>query len=118
MKMIHSLKANILQIAGLLAVVLTLSFTFAPGKSEKRNNPDKVESVATVYFYTSNDMSVGAFADPSHWNTINDNGECGELQPVRPCKITVPAGSSLSSVLSGKDNTGVLAISEGYKGEP
>ena len=115
MKMIHSLKANILQIAGLLAVLLTLSFTFAPGKSEK---VEKVETVNTVYFYTSNDMGTGAFADPSHWSTTNANGECGEPDPVRPCKITVPAGSTLSSVLSGKNNNAVLAISEGYKSNP
>lgn len=118
MKMIHSLKANILQIAGLLAVVLTLSFTFAPGKTEKHDNADKVETVDTDYHYVSSDMTSGAFADPSHWNTTNANGECGEPDPIRPCKITVPAGSTLSSVLSGKDNNAVLAISQGYKSTP
>lgn len=118
MKIIHSLKANILQIAGLIAIVLTLSFTFAPGKTEKRDNTDKVETVDTVYFYASNDMSTGAFADPSHWSTTNTNGTCGSPRPIRPCQIIVPAGSSLSSVLSGKDNADVLDISEGYKGEP
>ena len=117
MKIIHSLKANILQIAGLLAVVLTLSFTFAPGKTEKRDNADKVETVDTVYFYASDDMGIGAFAEPSHWSTTNSKGNCVSPEPIRPCKITVPTGSSLSSVLSGKDNDGVLAISDGYKTE-
>lgn len=115
MKIIHSLKANILQIAGLLAVILTLSFTFVPSKSEKF---DKVETVNTVYFYASNNMSAGAFADPTNWSTTNSHGECGEPQPVRPCKITVPTGSSLSSVLSGKNNNQVLVMSQGYKSIP
>lgn len=115
MKIIHSLKANILQIAGLLAVILTLSFTFVPSKSEKF---DKVETVNTVYFYASNNMGAGAFADPSHWKTTNANGNCVSPDPIRPCKITVPAGSSLSSVLSGKNNADVLDMSDGYKGAP
>lgn len=118
MKMIHSLKANILQIAGLIALVLTLSFTFAPGKTEKRNKAEKIETVDTVYHYVSIDMTEGAFADPSNWSTTNANGECGEPRPIRPCQITVPASSSLSSVLSGKDNSDVLEISEGYKAAP
>lgn len=112
MKIIHLLKSNILLIAGLIAVVLTMSFTFANGKSEK------VENVNTQYFYTSSDMSAGAFAEPSHWSTTNANGECGEPQPIRPCQITVSAGNTLNSVLSGKNNNAVLAISQGYKSNP
>lgn len=118
MKMIHSLKANMLHIAGLLAIVLAMSFTFAPGKTEKRDNPEKVETVNTVYYYNSDEMGAGAFADPSHWKTTNANGNCVSPDPIRPCKITVPAGSSLSSVLSGKNNADVLDMSDGYKGAP
>ncbi len=118
MKMIHYLKANMLHIAGLLAIVLAMSFTFGPGKTEKRDNPEKVETANTVYYYNSDEMGAGAFADPSHWKTTNANGACGSPQPFRPCQITVPAGSSLSSILSGKSNADVLDISEGYKDEP
>lgn len=118
MKFIHSLKANILQITGLIALVMTLSFTIAPGKTEKHNHPEKVVAVDTVYHFVSSDMTAGAFANPSNWSTTDANGACGSPRPIRPCQITVPAGSSLSSVLSGKDNEAVLAISEGYKAEP
>ena len=79
---------------------------------------EKVENVNTQYFYTSSDMSAGAFAEPSHWSTTNANGECGEPQPIRPCQITVSAGNTLNSVLSGKNNNAVLAISQGYKSNP
>lgn len=118
MKMIHSLKSNILLIAGLIAVVLTMSFTFASGKTENRDKAEKIETVDTVYHYVSSDMTAGAFATPSNWSTTNANGECGEPRPIRPCQITVPTGSSLSSVLSGKDNGDVLEISDGYKAAP
>jgi len=117
MKIIHSFRSNILLIAGLIAVVLTMSFTFAQGKTDDR---DKVEivTVDTVYHYVSSDMTEGAFANPSNWSTTNANGECGEPRPIRPCQVTVTTGSSLSSVLSGKDNDGVLAISDGFKAAP
>ncbi|QBO58385.1 hypothetical protein [Chryseobacterium salivictor] len=118
MKTIKFFKANILQIAGLIAIVLTLSFTFAPGKTENRDKPEKVETVDTVYHYISSDMTSGAFAEPANWSTTDANGECGEPDPIRPCQITVPAGSTLSSVLSGKNNNAVLAISQGYKSNP
>lgn len=116
MKMIHSLKSNILLIAGLIAVVLTMSFT--QRNTENGDKAEKIETVDTVYHYVSSDMTEGAFANPSNWSTTNANGECGEPRPIRPCQITVPASSSLSSVLNGKDNSDVLEISEGYKAAP
>lgn len=118
MKMIHSFRSNILLIAGLIAVVLTMSFRFARVNNENRDKAEKIETVSTVYHYVSSDMSEGAFAVPSNWDTANSNGECGEPRPIRPCQITVAAGSSLSTVLNGKDNSGVLAISESYKAAP
>lgn len=113
MKMIHSLKSNILLIAGLIAVVLTMSFT-----QSNTENGEKIEAVDTVYHYVSSDMTSGAFANPANWSTTNANGACSSPEPIRPCKITVPEGSSLSSVLSGKNNDEVLDISDGYKGQP
>ena len=116
MKMIHSLKSNILLIAGLIAVVLTMSFT--QGNTENRDKTEKIETADTVYHYVSSDMTSGAFANPANWSTTNANGACSSPEPIRPCKITVPEGSSLSSVLSGKNNDEVLGISDGYKGQP
>ena len=113
MKMIHSLKSNILLIAGLIAVVLTMSFT-----QSNTENGEKIETVDTVYHYVSSDMTSGAFANPANWSTTNANGACSSPEPIRPCKITVPEGTSLSSVLSGKNNDEVLDISDGYKGQP
>lgn len=114
MKIIQFLKSNILLVAGLMAIIFSLSFTYGNGEAEK------IAKVDTTYFYISSDMSAGAFATPdsAHWNITNSNGECGEPDPIRPCKITVPAGSTLSSVLSGKNNIAVLAISQGYKSAP
>ena len=113
MKMIHSLKSNILLIAGLIAVVLTMSFT-----QSNTENGEKIETADTVYHYVSSDMTSGAFANPANWSTTNANGACSSPEPIRPCKITVPEGSSLSSVLSGKNNDEVLDILDGYKGQP
>ena len=52
MKMIHSLKSNILLIAGLIAVVLTMSFT-----QSNTENGEKIETADTVYHYVSSDMT-------------------------------------------------------------
>ena len=44
--------------------------------------------------------------------------DCSTEEPVRPCKVTVPEGSTLSSVLGSKTNSQVLAISQGYRPAP
>ncbi len=103
-----------------VSVAVAVFCTAAIGAMSFKKGGDKAVKADTTYFYISSDMSAGAFATPdsAHWSITNSNGECGEPDPIRPCKITVPAGSTLSSVLSGKDNDAVLAISEGYKSAP
>lgn len=104
---IFFLRANILLIAAVLIIGIAMSFNVAKSKS-----------TATVHYYVSSSMSPGAFANTANWATANSNGECVTQRDERPCKITVPANSSLSAILSGKNNSQVLDISEGYKPEP
>ncbi|KMQ71326.1 hypothetical protein [Chryseobacterium koreense] len=95
----------VLAAAGLFAAATTSSF------AQKENG----ELADTTYFYISSDKSEDAFQVVSHWNVTNSNGSCGSLVPNRPCSITVPQGSTLSTVLNGMSNEEILAISSGYK---
>ncbi len=93
-------------------LALGVVFTAAIGAMSFKTTEKKA---ATVYYYVSGDIGPNAFREVSHWSTVNSGGSCSEDNPARPCKITVPSGSSLNSVLSGKNNDQVMAISEGYK---
>lgn len=107
MKTIHFLRTHFLLAAALLTAGITLSFKMADDKN-----------AATVHYYVSEDMSEGAFRNTANWNTVNeDDVACGTVQ-IRPCKITVATGSSLSAVLGSKTNSQVLGISEGFKPNP
>lgn len=77
-----------------------------------------ISDVATTYYYVSSDMTEGAFRQTGHWNTVNENGDCGSIEPYRPCSVIVPSGSSLAAVLASKTNSEVLGISSGYKDLP
>ncbi len=93
--------------AALLTAGVTMSFKMA----EK-------EMASTVHYYVSDDMSEGAFANPANWNTVNEDGvNCGTVE-IRPCKVTVATGSTLSAKLGSKTNLEVLGISEGFKPNP
>ena len=107
MKTIHFLRTHFLLIAALLISGITMSFS--------GSDSDKA---ATVYHYDSTSMSPGAFSNVSNWATGTPNENCASPRDVRPCKITVPEGSTLSSILAGKNNSQVLDISEGYLPEP
>ncbi len=109
MKTLHFLRANILLLAALLIAGVVMSF------SRSQNNSDKA---ATVYYYVSEDMNPGDFANPAHWSTSNEDGVACGSEEIRPCKVHVPAGSSLAAVLSGKTNRQVLDISDGFKPNP
>lgn len=109
MKTVHFLKINFLVAAAMLIAGISMSF------SEKKSNTEKAP---VVHYYVSNDMSAGAFRNVANWSTTDNSVPCSEEQDVRPCKITVEDGSSLSTVLAGKSNPQVLAISEGYKPAP
>lgn len=107
MKTLSFLKTNIMLATALLTVGITMSFKMA------ESNVD-----ATVHYYVSEDMSEGAFRNTANWSTVNeDEVACGTVQ-IRPCKITVANGSSLSAVLGSKTNSQVLGISEGFKPNP
>lgn len=105
MKGLAFFKTNLLLVTALLTAALTMSF-----KQDK--------SRATVHYYISEDMSEGAYRNVANWDTVNRDGvNCGTVQ-IRPCKITVATGSSLSAVLGSKTNSQVLAVSEGFKPNP
>lgn len=107
MKTLKFLQNNFLLAAALLTAGITMSFKLADTKP-----------LATTHYYVSEDMSEGAFKNTANWNTVNSDGvNCGTLQ-IRPCKITVAAGSSLGAVLGSKTNSQVLGISEGFKPNP
>ncbi|AZI66610.1 hypothetical protein EIB71_02455 [Kaistella daneshvariae] len=107
MKTIQFLRTHFLLAAALVIAGITMSFTMT--KSE--NSP-------TVYHYTSSSMAPGAFSTVGNWTVGDSNDGCLSSRDVRPCKIIVPEGSTLSSVLAGKNNSEVLDISEGYLPEP
>lgn len=107
MKTLQFLKINFMVVVALLTAGVTMSFKMADHKP-----------IGTVHYYVSSDMSAGAFRNVANWSTIDDKVTCGEEEDVRPCKITVQEGTSLSSVLGSKSNPQVLLISEGYKPEP
>lgn len=87
-----------------LTAAITMSFKTADHKP-----------AATVHYYVSTDMSPGAFRNVANWSTTNNSIGCVTEEDELPCKITVPEGSSLSSILASKSNPQVLVISEGYK---
>lgn len=108
MKHLQFIRTHFLLAVALLTAGITMSFKMAEDK----------EAAATVHYYVSEDMSEGAFRNTANWNTVNEDGvSCGTLQ-IRPCKITVATGSSLSTVLGSKTNSQVLGISEGFKPNP
>ena len=102
MKMKTFLKTNALAIMALLFAGSIMSFKIA------EDNAD-----STTYFYNSEDVSTGAFANVSHWQTTNAS-EC-ENYGDRPCSIVVPDGQTLSGVLAGKNNVQVLSMSPNRK---
>ena len=109
MKTLNFLQTHFMLAIALLTVGITMSFKIAE-KKEK--------AVAQTFYYISNDMTANAFRDVSHWSTSTIPTDCSPEEPVRPCKVTVPDGSTLSAVLGSKTNSEVLAISEGYRPEP
>lgn len=109
MKHLQFIRTHFLLAAALLIAGITMSFS--------GNKSDNKKAV-TVHYYVSNDMSAGAFRNAANWSTTDNNVPCSEEENARPCKITVQDGTSLSSVLAGKSNPQVLAISEGYKPAP
>lgn len=74
----------------------------------------KANQAPTTYFYNSVETDEGDFADLNHWDMIDTSNEC-QTRGERPCSITVPDGSSLSDLISGKLNDQVLSISDERK---
>ncbi|MBH1960117.1 MAG: hypothetical protein I8H68_08400 [Flavobacteriia bacterium] len=107
MKTVHFLRTHFLLMAALLTAGIAMSF-----------KTDSSKKAVTVYHYDSNSMAPGAFSTVSNWAVGNPVENCATSRDVRPCKITVPEGSTLSSILAGKNNSQVLDISEGYLPEP
>lgn len=97
MKHLQFIRTHFLLAVALLTAGITMSFV----KAENKN-------AATTYYYNSSDVSANAFADASHWATGNV-GSCLD-EGDRPCRINVPDGQTLSSMLAGKDNDQVLSI--------
>ena len=76
------------------------------------------ERAGIVHYYVSDSMIPGAFSDVANWSTTNPNADCVSIRDERPCKITVPENSTLSSYLTGKNNSQVLDVSDGFQLEP
>lgn len=102
MKINSFIKTNAVAIAALLFAGCVMSFKVA----EKKVAP-------ITYYYVYSGMAAGDFAAPGHWQTA-DPGDC-DTDGLKPCKIIVKDGQTLSGVLSGKDNNGVLSISLGRR---
>ncbi|MCZ2336997.1 MAG: hypothetical protein LC127_02140 [Chitinophagales bacterium] len=102
MKTLKFLKINFMLIVALLTTGITMSFKMV-----------KEKNASTTYFYNSNDTSSNAFAQVSHYGTTNLE-DC-ITEGDRPCKIIVPEGQTLSNMLSGKNNSQVLAIASQRK---
>lgn len=102
------MKLNAILKMGAAMMVLALMI-FVVQSFGKKNK----ESVPQTYYYVSSDLSEGAFGSAVHWETV-DPGDC-EADGERPCKITVPSGQTINSVLSGKDNETVLGMSNGRR---
>jgi len=96
------LKNNVIGIVTVLFALILMSFSLW-----------KEDNASITYFYNSNDISAGAFAEPSHWQTTN--ASVCEEEGERPCSIVVPDGQTLNDVLSGKTNSQVLSMSPNRK---
>lgn len=108
MKTITFLRRHFLVAIALLTAGVTMSFKMA----EK----EKVDD--TAYFYISEDMNEGAFHDVDNWTTLI-SGEVGCITSgERPCRVNVPANSTLGDVLGSKNNEEVLDISVNRKLAP
>lgn len=111
MKIKQFLKTNLVAIAALLFTVSIMSFKLAESKLADK-------AADQNFYYISEDMSEGAFHTVGNWTT-SEGGSAGCVTSgARPCKVIVPDGSSLSSVLGSKTNAQVLAISIQRKLEP
>lgn len=103
MKIKQFLKINAIAILAVMFTGSIMSFKLW----EKKSAP-------ITYFYNSTNITAGAFANPSHWQTTNDGVSC-EDDGERPCSIVVPDGQTLSGVLAGKNNVQVLSMSPNRK---
>ncbi len=108
MKTISFLKKHLIWGMALMIGLVAMSFN----SSSKKAEPVK-ETKSTTYYYNSTDVNPNAFAVVSHWST--SNSDMCETDGERPCRIIVPEGQSLSNILAGKDNDGVLAVALGRK---
>lgn len=90
----------------LVIAVLTAGITMSFKMAAEKN-------ASTTYYYNSADVTPNAFAQVSHYGTTNGE-ECLSVGD-RPCKIIVPEGQTLNSMLSGKNNAQVLAIASQRK---
>lgn len=98
MKTISFLRTNFIGVVALLMVIITMSFTMTGTKG-----------VDTEYEYNSASTMPGAFGNTSNWKMATSSPSC-ELTGQRPCRIVVPAGSTLVAQIGGKTNSQVLAI--------
>ena len=107
MKLIQFLKVNALAIAAVIVAGTTMSFKMA----EKRNAPQ-------TFYYNSTDTNPGDFHMVSNWSTTDNPEDPCFTKGERPCKVIVPDGSTLSTVLGSKTNAQVLAIAIDRKATP
>ncbi|AQX10254.1 MULTISPECIES: hypothetical protein [Elizabethkingia] len=102
MKLQQFLKSNAIAIVAAITIGTTMSFKLA-GSPEGQD-----------FYYDNESLSEGAFQNANNWTTQNKSTEC-VIKGERPCKITVPEGSSLERIIGSKSNIQVLEISKGRK---
>ena len=101
------LKTNALAIMALIFAGSLMSFKLAENNTADQN-----------FYYISEDMTEGAFHDVNNWTSAESGSTGCVTSGERPCRVIVPDGSSLSTVLGSKTNAQVLDISIQRKLEP
>lgn len=108
MALTKKLMGAVVAIALVLTTILTFAFKAGDSKNHKKQE-------ATIWHYTNNSTTAGAFANASNWAQGAGSG-CGP-SGNKPCEITVDAAdeSELDTYLSGLSNPQVLAINPSSK---
>lgn len=97
------------------ALIMGFSFSSFAGTPETKGEakPEaKTNNDPPVYHYKSESTVEGQFRNTANWaEGPSSSTSCG-IGTTKPCEITAEDETELAAMLSGKDNAGVLAISD------
>jgi|SRR5699024_4754293 len=91
-------KVNFIALVALVIGIVTMSFSI-------NSNND------LTFYYDSEDVSEGAFANPNNWEEGPSEHLCGTGE-TKPCEISAGSESELQQKLLGLNNESVLSISD------